>query len=161
MEGGEGFHGEDNDVRAGQEEMGFEEIGVVSDKSSRAAMVCMAQRVSDTSTTDMICFRQILLASRSFIVSTPLCFQYQSEFYFVQFKTRWLSHVHSRRHATNSIAKKLISVMWPSASKLSAHMFEIFLVEYVDTLILSLVCQYFIPRQNTLSMPVGTISYPV
>ena len=32
MEGGEGFHGEDNDVRPGQEETGFEEIGVVSDK---------------------------------------------------------------------------------------------------------------------------------
>ena len=38
--------------------------------------------------------------------------------------------------ATNNIAKNLISVMRPSASKLSAHiMFKIFLVKYVDILI--------------------------
>ena len=95
VEGDEGFHGEDNDVRPGQEETGFEEIGVVSDKSSRAAMVCVAQRFSDASSTDMICFCQILPASWSYIVSTPLCFQYQSEFYIVQLKTRWLWYIHA------------------------------------------------------------------
>ena len=58
--------------------------------------------------------------------------------------------------------QNLISVMWPSAFKLLAHiMFKIFLVKYVDILIFSLVCHYFIPGHNTLSMSVVAISYPV
>ena len=93
-------------------------------------------------------------------MSTPLCFQYQSEFYSVQFKICWLWHVHARLQ--QKTLPNLISVMWPSASKHSAHItFKIFLVKYVDILILSLVSQYFIPRQNTLFMSVGAIFYPV
>ena len=84
----------------------------------------------------MICLWQMRPASWSHIVSTPLCFQYQSEFYFVQFKICWLWHVHARLQ--QKTLPKLISVMWPSASKHSAHItFKIFLVKYVDILILS------------------------